>query len=412
MSESDLISATCKLVAKRLVHENLSVRKKAVGELLKAIRNIREQPLDDSMFEQGLHSKSSEPFYAETAYKVLAASEETVVDQVTIAIDENAVCHLSLDDEVADNKGWPCSILCKKLTEQQKKALVQLKKHFDNPVEMTRALLEHLDDGCQQTHYSKSCVVESSDGDMVFFMKHLMGHPMHCASDACSSLLRVLRAAAVHYPALRTLLQQLYCARRNSLLIDKIELDLSSVDCIPSLKLNLGLEDLAVLLEYDEFPSYDHHSTMSSSISESHLEVEFDGIITEFKDKLKEDPEYTCYSCQRLLFKKTLTHFDFTAKKFCSSTWVQLKNYLLERDPEVNKNTLYVCQHCRPILNANNIPGRCVLNGLYTEPLPKELSDFEYSGEPVHTTSQMFSNYCQTGHLHRKGTHLQFTESC
>ena len=48
---------------------------------------------------------------AETAYKVLAASEETVVDQVTIAIDENAVCHLSLDDEVADNKGWLCSII-------------------------------------------------------------------------------------------------------------------------------------------------------------------------------------------------------------------------------------------------------------------------------------------------------------
>ena len=214
------------------------------------------------MFEQGLHSKSSEPFYAETAYKVLAASEETVVDHVTIAVDENAVYHLSLDDEVAENKGWPCSILCKKLTEQQKEALVQLKRHFDNPVEMIRALLKHLDDGCQQTHYSKSCIVGSSDGDMVISMKHLMGHPMHCASDACSSLLRVLRAAAVHYPALRTLLQQLYCARRNSLLIDKIELDLSSVDCILSLKLNLGLEDLAVLLEYDEFASYDHHSTM------------------------------------------------------------------------------------------------------------------------------------------------------
>ena len=57
------------------------------------------------MFEHGLHSKSSELFYAETTYEVLAASEETVVDQVTVAIDENAVCHLSLDDEVADNKG-------------------------------------------------------------------------------------------------------------------------------------------------------------------------------------------------------------------------------------------------------------------------------------------------------------------
>ena len=95
MSESDLISAACKLVAKRLVHENLSVRKTAVGKLVKAIRNIREQPLDDSMFEQGLHSKSSELFHAETTYKVLAAFEETVVDHVTIAVDENAVRYKS-----------------------------------------------------------------------------------------------------------------------------------------------------------------------------------------------------------------------------------------------------------------------------------------------------------------------------
>ena len=79
MSESDLISATCKLVAKRLVHENLSVRKKAVGELLKAIRNIREQPLDDSMFEQGLHSKSSEPFYAEATSSLKPAKWHPLV---------------------------------------------------------------------------------------------------------------------------------------------------------------------------------------------------------------------------------------------------------------------------------------------------------------------------------------------
>ena len=37
---------------------------------------------------------------------------------------------------------------------------------------------------------------------------------------------------------------------------------------IPSLKLNLRLEDL----------SYDHYSAIPSSISESHLEVEFGGI--------------------------------------------------------------------------------------------------------------------------------------
>ena len=95
-----------------------------------------------------------------------------------------------------------------------------------------------------------------------------MGHPMHCASNACNSLLHLLRAGAVRYP--RTLLQQLYCARQNSALIDKVESDLSSVDCIPLSKQILGLEDLAVLLEYDEFPSSVYDPVITSFISESH----------------------------------------------------------------------------------------------------------------------------------------------
>ena len=106
---------------------------------------------------------------------------------------------------------------------------------------------------------------------------------------------------------------------------------------------------------------------------ESHLQVEYATVIKEYNDKLKEDAEYTCCSCKRLLLKKNLTHFSFTAEKFDSGTWIQLKTYLLEKDPDVYRKTLYVCTHCRPILNANNIPGRCVLNGLFTEPCPEEL---------------------------------------
>lgn len=41
-----------------------------------------------------------------------------------------------------------------------------------------------------------------------------------------------------------------------------------------------------------------------------------------------------------------------------------------------SKNTLHIfCQHCRPILSADNIPGHCVVNGLYTGSFPKELSN-------------------------------------
>ena len=55
--------------------------------------------------------------------------------------------------------------------------------------------------------------------------------------------------------------------------------------------------------------------------------------------------------------------------------WIQLKNYLLARDPNVATKTLYVCTHFRPILNENNVLDRCVLNGLYTELVPEELSN-------------------------------------
>ena len=97
--------------------------------------------------------------------------------------------------------------------------------------------------------------------------------------------------------------------------------------------------------------------------------MEFAGIIEEFYGKLKEDPEFTCCSCERLLLKKTLTNFKFTAEKFKSFAWIQLKNYLLDKDPHVAIKSLYVCTHCRPILNEDNIPDRCVLNGVYTEPV-------------------------------------------
>jgi len=51
---------------------------------------------------------------------------------------------------------------------------------------------------------------------------------------------------------------------------------------------------------------------------------------------------------------------------------VALKRYLLEKDTNVAKKTLYVCNHCQ---ETNNMPGQCVLNGLHTEPIPEELAN-------------------------------------
>jgi len=41
----------------------------------------------------------------------------------------------------------------------------------------------------------------------------------------------------------------------------------------------------------------------------------------------------------------------------------------------VSKKDLFVYKDCQPVLNAGNIPAWCVLNGLFTEPVPDELTN-------------------------------------
>ena len=48
-----------------------------------------------------------------------------------------------------------------------------------------------------------------------------------------------------------------------------------------------------------------------------------------------------------------------------------LRIYLTEHG--LDQNDLYICQYCRPLLNANKMPPRCILNGLLTEAVPEEL---------------------------------------
>lgn len=116
-------------------------------------------------------------------------------------------------------------------------------------------------------------------------------------------------------------------------------------------------------------------------------------------EKLKQDPEFVCHSCETFLVKNSLTLI------FKNPTRIQLKNYMLERDPDVREKT-YVCTHCQPKLNENNIPDRCILNGLYTEPVPKELSNLNTLKKSVHSTGQMLSNGHTIGNLYWKSSYL------
>ena len=268
---------------------------------MKTIRTISQQLIDDDTFDEGSHTVSSEPYFHDTGYKDPALEEVIIIDRkhgsvatkvkswiddneyslkgTVLAVDKNGKCYLELDNLQSSSKTWKCNMTCKKLCGKNKQTIINFKSVFtDESVKEVRDLLQTLDDGCEHGHYSKCCDVameESSNESCDFNLcKELKGHALPCSSDCCNSWLRILRAGAVHHLGLRTLLNNIYHARRSENDIRKVESSLSN-GCIQSLLNNLKLKDLSELLDDEEEDSSPTVEVKSLSTSDSHLEVEF-----------------------------------------------------------------------------------------------------------------------------------------
>ena len=72
--------SACRIVAKKVVRDNLALRRRLVGELLKIVRSIIQQTFSEEAFEEGSHTLSSEPYFSETSYKSPALKEVMVID--------------------------------------------------------------------------------------------------------------------------------------------------------------------------------------------------------------------------------------------------------------------------------------------------------------------------------------------
>ena len=89
-------------------------------------------------------------------------------------------------------------------------------------------------------------------------VEDMKGHPLPCSSGCCSSRLRILQAGAVHYPALRPLLNNTRWSEND---IREIESS-PSKGSICSLKNKLNLQDLLD----DELLDNDDSSTTESNL--------------------------------------------------------------------------------------------------------------------------------------------------
>ena len=155
MSHTKRWNTACHLIAKKLVRDNLALRRKLVGELLNIIRAIGQQLINDDSFEGGSHTVSSEPYYRDTAYKSPASRKVTIIDRenkclatkvathidanefslegILIAVDNNGRCYLNMEhgnDTEVSSKIWKYDVTYKTFCSEEKQAIIDLTNVF------------------------------------------------------------------------------------------------------------------------------------------------------------------------------------------------------------------------------------------------------------------------------------------
>ena len=206
----------CRLAAKRLLNKALQVRKEHAGCLLKMARSIQNlQIKGKNDFGESSHTASTEPYFYDSAYQLVKRPH-------AIPIDENEKCIIakSVKKESAW-KQWQCTNECKGITPSEELSIVTFKQSFECSIQEVRRTLDKCDE-CPHTHYTKT-----SGG---FAIDH-EGHPLICSiGTECKSQLRILRAAATHYPMLRKFLHDVHTAIRSHVFVHEIDQALCAGD--------------------------------------------------------------------------------------------------------------------------------------------------------------------------------------
>ena len=412
----------CKIAAKKFVYTILSVRKFNAGLLIKHVRSVNSQSiLSREDFGNACHTVSSEPFFYDTSYRHLADSSILKIDKKhkklafikpnlnpeehfvsgPIPVDENGKAHLFVSNVGDKVKHWSCSAMCRQISDEDVDAIVSISNLFQLPLVEVRESLENIDTGCPHGHHVKP---HEMHDDMVDIEVVKLGHSLPCTtSGMCHSSLRILRAASVHYSALRSMLYNVYHSRKAHATISAIDNSLQNADTDTLRKL---LEYEEIINDADADASCEDDTPDVSGITftdlglpnvETHLEIFYAPIIEEYNDKLSKDPEFACCSCERLMFRNNVTKFRYGVEKFKSPAWNKLNQYLITIDPDVVGKELYVCKYCRPLLNKDKVPNRCILNGLITEPIPNELAKLNVLERQLIQKAKVFQTVVRLG---------------
>ena len=320
---SKLCNAVFNIAARKLLNKVLKVRKQNVGELLSCIRSVTALKISTDDFGKSRHTASSEPFFYDQSYAMVCHTSP-------IAVDSHGRCVIAEEEGKRNEKSnrpkcWKCTAECKLPTQREVRSIMSTKALFEQPVQKLREALNTIDECTEHGHYSRPLNVLNSKGETLYY--ELAGHPLPCTSD-CQSSLRVLRAAATHFPQLRRLVCLLYDAIRQHRLLESIDTALCAGDLEKLCAVSYGKLFSSIDSNEDSCGTADSEVAVHQPIKlqhpklpdlESHLHVE-----------LSDDAEFSCCSCERLLQRKQVTPFTFSETKFCSDIWIKLKTRFSE----------------------------------------------------------------------------------
>ena len=125
-------------------------------------------------FSEGSHTDITEPYYYETAYKLLESPS------IMIPMNEAGQCVLSNHSEKLNKCGkpdnWACSVACKLPNKEETDAIFYAVKVFQsNSYEEIRDSIHFSDEGCPHHHNPDR-----------------KGHPLPCSVENCMSVFRLV----------------------------------------------------------------------------------------------------------------------------------------------------------------------------------------------------------------------------
>ena len=291
---------------------------------------------------------------------------------------------------------WSCSPRCKSVSDKEVSIIVDLKHIFHRDISDLRQALEQCDE-CPHVHgykqewqvVVKAKKLSSTDtttddlkeqpGDKPFKPEERKGHPLvcHLPGSPCESKLRILRAAAVHYPKLAVFQKDVYLARRQHFIIQKIDLAIENKDYGSLLEIcRTSFQNLfqrQVSVSTSESLSNDQPvSPLRVPYLEAELLTAHAKVIKLFEKQVYDFPICPCVCCEQLhkrSYVKAVYFDDFQPH----DVWLTIKAYSILAYPDEGDDPVYLCNYCRPKVKNGIMPGRCVLNGLESPPIPKEL---------------------------------------